>query len=96
MKQLLRTFQIEVPTCKVFCDSKSAIQLATNPTLNERSKHIDIDVHFIREHIASKFINLFHVSTKNQLADPFTKALAKPLFMSLSSKLGILNLYTPT
>lgn len=95
LKQLLRAIHVDIPTCKVFCDSKPSIQLASNPILNERSKHIDIDVHFICEH-SNKFINLLHVNTKHQLAGPFTKVLPKPLFVNLISKLGIFNLYIPT
>jgi len=80
----------------VFYDSKSAIQLASNPTCNERSKHIDIDCHFIREHVQIGFINLVQVKSQDQLADPMAKALHRPLFQSLISKLGTLDIYLPT
>lgn len=92
LQQLLISFQVVIPYCKVFCDCKSAIQLATNPTLNERTKHIDIDC----QHINSKFLNLFHIASQHQLADPLTKALPKKQLTYLISKLGILNLYMPT
>src|ERR1044072_8468351 len=96
LKQLLRSFHISVSSTMVLCDSKSAIQVATNPTCNDRTKHIDIDCHFICEHVAAGFLNLIHVTSKNQLADVLTKALPKPLFHILISKLGILNIYSPT
>jgi hypothetical protein len=79
VRQLLTAFEIAAPSIMVFSDSQSAIQMAHNPTCNERSKHIDIDCHFIREHVHSKFLNLVHVSSKEQLADSFTKPLPKPL-----------------
>ena len=96
LKQLLRTFQISLDTTMLLCDSKSAIQLATNPSCTGRTKHVDIDCHFIREHVDSKFIKLIHVTTKQQLADILTKPLPKPLFQDLVSKLGITNIYLPT
>lgn len=96
LKQLLRAFDIPLQTSMVFSDSKSAIQLAHNPTCHERSKHVDIDCHFIREHVQTGFLNLIHVKSQDQLADPLTKALPKPLFQALTSKLGILDIYLPT
>jgi hypothetical protein len=96
VRQLLTAFEIAAPSIMVFSDSQSAIQMAHNPTCNERSKHIDIDCHFIREHVHSKFLNLVHVSSKEQLADSFTKPLPKPLFHSLISKMGVLNIYLPS
>lgn len=65
IRQLLRAFDINIPSVMVYCDSISAIQLATNPSCNERSKHIDIDCHFIREHVSSNFIKLTHVSSQD-------------------------------
>ncbi|MCH80915.1 copia protein [Trifolium medium] len=96
MKQLLSDFGISVPSVKVLCDSKSAIQLAHNPTTQERTKHIDIDRHFLRQHVQSGFLNLIHVKSNQQLADCLTKPLAKVQFRELMSKLGILNIYLPT
>lgn len=96
IRQLLRTFEVSIPSVMVFCDSKSAIQLASNPMSHERSKHVDIDCHFIREHVQLNFINLIHVNTHQQLADPLTKALPRPQFQALISRLGLLNIYIPT
>ncbi|PNX90529.1 putative copia-type protein, partial [Trifolium pratense] len=96
MKQLLSDFGISVPSVKVLCDSKSAIQLAHDPTTHERTKHIDIDCHFLRQHVQSGFLNLIHVKSNQQLAGCLTKPLAKVQFRELMSKLGILNIYLPT
>ena len=63
----------EIP--KLLTDSESALKLAENPEFHKRSKHIDITYHFIRDSIKTNKVKLFHVGTKNQLADGFTKGL---------------------
>ncbi|XP_057756497.1 uncharacterized mitochondrial protein AtMg00810-like [Arachis stenosperma] len=93
---LLKFMHIEVHSAMVFCDNISAIQMSTNPTLHERSKHIKIDYHFIREKVASGIIKLVHVPSKHQLADILTKALPAPQFQYLMAKLGTYNMYAPT
>ncbi|KAL9232098.1 hypothetical protein vseg_007243 [Gypsophila vaccaria] len=79
----------------VFSDSKSAIDLAHNPVYHERTKHIEIDCHFIRDAILEGLISTAHVSSSSQLADIFTKALAAPQFLTLLGKLGVLDLHAP-
>lgn len=98
LNQLLHAFEVQQPSTMVFYDSKSAILLAIYPTSHERSKHIDIYGHFIREHIQSQsgFLNFVHVPSKHQLADPLTKALPLAQFHPLMSKLGIHDIYHPT
>lgn len=61
---LFHDFLIEFhQPASVFCDNKSAIYLAHIPTLHERSKHIEIDFHVVRERIQSKLIHLLPIST---------------------------------
>lgn len=73
----------------LFCDNFSAINISKNPIQYSRTKHIDIKHHFIIELVEDKVVTLEHVSTKNQLADIFTKALDVVQFEKLRGKLGI-------
>ncbi|KAK8921731.1 hypothetical protein KSP39_PZI020888 [Platanthera zijinensis] len=80
----------------VYCDSKSAIYLAHNPSFHERTKHIDLDCHVIREKIEKGLIHLLPVPSSAQLADFFTKALHPSYFKPFLSKFGLQNIYSPT
>ncbi len=59
----------------IYCDNISSILLANNPVYHARTKHIQVQYHFIKEKVLTKEIDLIRVSTKNQVADIFTKAL---------------------
>ncbi len=71
----------------IYEDNKSAITLANNPINHQRTKHIDVQFHFIREKIKSKEINIKHTSTGEQLADSMTKGLGRNLFSIFFDKI---------
>ena len=75
------------------CDNKSAIQIAANPVMHEKTKHFDIDVHLVREKVASGLIKSVHVDSKNQVADVLTKGLGSVQHTFLVKKLGMMNLF---
>nr|GEY30884.1 retrovirus-related Pol polyprotein from transposon TNT 1-94 [Tanacetum cinerariifolium] len=90
LRNLLRELknQQEGPT-KIKVDNKPAIELARNPVHHQRSKHIDVRFHFIREHIRNRDMQLTHVMSRDQAVDIFTKALLAELFNLCKQKMGI-------
>ncbi|GJY56567.1 retrovirus-related pol polyprotein from transposon TNT 1-94 [Tanacetum coccineum] len=78
----------------MYCDNKSAIALSCNNVQHSRSKHIDIRFHFIKDHVENGVIKLYFVNTKYQLADIFTKVLARERIDFLINKLGMRS-FTP-
>lgn len=73
----------------LWCDNISAKSLAANPVQHSRSKHIEIDIHFVRDLILSGFLNVSYIPSSSQVADSLTKALTHTLFLQHRSKLGV-------
>lgn len=71
----------------LWCDNLSTLTLASNPMFHAHTKCIEVDYHYIRENVMSKELQVKFISTKDQLADIFTKALSSPMFLDLASKL---------
>ena len=80
----------------LFCDNKSALMLASDSVLHERTKHIEVDVHFIREKVRSGIIVPEFVPSTDQTADMFTKSVGPSLLKSSLVKLGLIDIFSPT
>jgi len=89
MKQMLKEYNVEQDVLTLYCDNLSAINISKNPIQHNKTKHIDIWHHFIRDLVQEKVVTLEHVDTEEQLADIFTKALDAIEFEKLRGKLGI-------
>jgi hypothetical protein len=90
MRQTLQDFGYNLRKVPLLCDNESAIRLADNPIEHSRTKHIDIRHHFLRDHQQKGDIDIYHISTENQLAD-FTKPLDEKTFCRLCSELNVLD-----
>ena len=91
LKSLLHEIGLPLPFAPLLlCDNVSAMYLATNPILHARTKHMQIDYHFIRERVMASSLLLRFTPSEDQLADAFTKPLPTQRFLNLRTKLTVL------
>nr|GEY17754.1 ribonuclease H-like domain-containing protein [Tanacetum cinerariifolium] len=74
----------------VYCKNVSAVYLTTNPIQHQRTKHIEIDIHFVRDMVACSQVRILHVPSRYQYADIFTKGLPYALFEEFHTSLCVL------
>jgi hypothetical protein len=91
MRQTLRDYGYRSTKVPLLCDNESAIRMVDNPVEYSRTKHIAIRYHFLRDHQQRGDIEISYVSTKEQLADIFTKPLDEKTFTKLRNELNILD-----
>ncbi|KAL5564518.1 hypothetical protein UlMin_027682 [Ulmus minor] len=73
----------------LWCDNMSTISLSANPVLHSRTKHIELDLYFVREKVIAKEIEVNHVPSVDQVADVFTKPLSTQFFQRMKKKLTV-------
>lgn len=81
-------------TITLFNDNKGALKLAENPVLHNRSKHIDLRYHFIRDAVKQKLVKVEHLGTEDMLADLLTKGLSGPQHIKLMDMMKLMKIST--
>jgi hypothetical protein len=90
LRQLLLELQAPLSRCTlVYCDNISAVYLSNNPVQHQRTKHVEIDLHFVREKVAIGQVRVLHVPTTSQFADVFTKGLPSSVVDEFRSSVNI-------
>ncbi|GKD77134.1 hypothetical protein Tco_1339755 [Tanacetum coccineum] len=89
MRSQLTDYGFDYKKIPLYCDSQSAIALSCNTVQHSRMKHIAVRYHFIKEQVENEIVELYFVKTAYQLADIFTKALARERFEFLVKRLGM-------
>uniref|UniRef100_A0A2N9E5R8 Integrase catalytic domain-containing protein n=1 Tax=Fagus sylvatica TaxID=28930 RepID=A0A2N9E5R8_FAGSY len=88
IRMLLSDLHVFLSECPlIWCDNTSAISLASNPVFHARTKHVEVDYHFVQERVVRGDLKVQFIPTVDQLADLLTKALPTPRFVQLANKL---------
>ncbi|GJV49700.1 ribonuclease H-like domain-containing protein [Tanacetum coccineum] len=97
VRNLLRELLVPLRSATlVYCDNVSAVYLSCNPVQHQHTKHIEIDIHFVQDFVATGHVRVLHVPSRYQYADIFTKGLPSPLFTELRSSLSVRPPPAPT
>jgi hypothetical protein len=91
MRQTFRDYGYKLSKVPLLCDNESTIRMADNPVEHNRTKHIDIRYHFLRNQQQKGDIEIAYVNTHNQLVDIFTEPLDEKTFSKLRNELNILD-----
>jgi hypothetical protein len=84
---IAEVYEPVIPLIPVYCDNQGAIALASNNKFHARTKHIDIQYHYVRSLVQSGILKLQYCPTEDNIADIFTKALPRPRFTKLRASL---------
>jgi len=90
VQKLLTELRVQHPSAaRLWCDNIGATYLTANPVFHARTKHIEIDFHFVRERVAQRLLEVRHIGTNDQLADGLTKPLPLAKFILFRNNLNL-------
>ena len=78
----------------LYCDNKEAINIVHNPVHHDRTKHVEIDRHFIKEKLDEGVLKITYVRSSGQLADILTKGVSVVSFVNICSKMRLIDIFT--
>jgi hypothetical protein len=96
VKNLLSELRLMKGTLRLWCDNKSAINIANNPVQHDRTKHVEIDRFFIKERLDDGTLRLDFVTSGEQVADCLTKGLGVKGCVSACNKMGMIDIHRPS
>ena len=88
-QSLLSELRIPFLTPKLYSDNLGAVLLSANPVMHSKTKHFELDLHFVRDHICKGNITLLHLPARFQVADPLTKPVSGTVFLNVRDKLMV-------
>jgi hypothetical protein len=90
VQSILKELQVSYPpAARLWCDNMGAKYLSSNPVFHGRMKHIEVDYHFARDQVVKRLLDVRFISTQDQLADDFTKALSQQRLQELRCNLNL-------
>ena len=90
-KLLTGLLDIEMKATLILCDNQRCIKMTENPVFHDKSKHIEIRYHYIRDMVQRGALKLQYISTDEQVVDVLTKPLSRIKFEYFRDKLGIVR-----
>jgi hypothetical protein len=97
LRQLLAELQNPVSTATIaYCDNVSSVYMSRNPVNHKRTKHIKLDIHFVREKVALSELRVMQIPSAQQFADVFTKGLPTSMFNEIRHSLCVQELTAET
>lgn len=94
VQSLLHELHVKLPPPVIYCDNMSTVALSHNPILHARTKHMELDLFFVREKVLSKLLQILHIPSEEQCTDLLTKALSPTRFLYLRDKHKVHDLHS--
>jgi len=94
LKSLMQELRLTTTTPRLYHDNMGAVQLAANPIMHSCSKHFELDLHFVIDHVQEKRLLLLHLPAQFQVVDILTKPVSGSSFHIFKRKLMVLDLHT--